>query len=67
MSKIYQSFEEINRDLKQLSLEQQIAMEELKIVKVDVENALRPLSIVSSVFTFVSKYGILLLIKKFFK
>lgn len=67
MSKIYTSFNQIDKDLKKISLEQQIAVEELKLVKSDVESTLKPLSILSSVFTFVSKYGILLLIKKIFK
>lgn len=65
--KIYESFDEIDRDLKKLSLEQQIAIEELKIVKSDVEHTLRPINILSSVFTYASRYGILLLIKKIFK
>ncbi|MGK0412921.1 MAG: hypothetical protein ACJA1B_001123 [Polaribacter sp.] len=65
--KIYQSFDEIERDLKKVSLEQQIAIEELKIVRSDVEHTLRPIRILSSVFTFASRYGILLLIKKVFK
>tara|TARA_R110001592_G_scaffold58446_4_gene177032 strand:+ start:507 stop:710 length:204 start_codon:yes stop_codon:yes gene_type:complete len=67
MIKTYQSFDEIDRDLKRLSLERQIAIEELKMVKSDFEKALRPISILNSVFGFVRKYGILLLIKKMFR
>jgi hypothetical protein len=67
MARTYKSFDEIDRDLKKISLEQQIAIEELKLVKSDVESTLKPLSILSSIFTFVSKYGVLLLIKKIFK
>ncbi|QNM85589.1 hypothetical protein H9W90_00250 [Polaribacter pectinis] len=65
--KNYQNFEEIDRDLKKLSLERKIALEELKIVKSDFEESLRPLSMLQSVFKFASKYGVLLLVKKIFK
>jgi hypothetical protein len=67
MIKTYQSFDEIDRDLKRLSLERRIAIEELKMVKSDFEDSLRPISILISVFDFVRKYGILLLIKKMFR
>jgi hypothetical protein len=65
--KAYQSFEEIDRDLKRLSLEKQIALEELKMVKNDFEESLRPISILSDAFKFFSKYGALIFIKKIFK
>ncbi|AUC83863.1 hypothetical protein CW731_00535 [Polaribacter sp. ALD11] len=65
--KTYQSFEEIDLDLKQLSLERQIALEQLKIVKNDFEESLKPISILSNTFKFVSKYGALMFIKKIFK
>lgn len=65
--KTYQSFEEIERDLKQLSLERKIAVEELKIVKNDFEESIKPISILTSIFKFFSKYGVLMLIKKIFK
>ncbi|TXD48203.1 DUF6327 family protein [Polaribacter sp. IC073] len=63
----YQSFEEIDRDLKLLSLEKEIALEELKVVKNDFEESLRPISILSNGLKFVSKYGALMFIKKIFK
>ena len=65
--KAYQSFEEINRDLRQLSLERQIALEELKMVKYDFEESLKPLSIVKTVLSAFGKFGTLMLIKKIFK
>lgn len=67
MKKTYNSFKEIDRDLKQLSLERQIAFEELKGVKQDFENSIKPITILSTVFKFVSKYGVLLIVKKIFK
>jgi hypothetical protein len=65
--KIYQNFKQIERDLKLLSLERQIALEELKIVRKDFEENLKPISILSSGLRLVRKYGVLILIKKFFK
>ena len=65
--KIYESFDEINRDLRKLSLEKQIALEELKVVKSSFGEMIKPTSIISSVLKIVSKYGFLMLIKKIFK
>mgnify|MGYP000001977908 CR=1 FL=1 len=65
--KTYQSFEQIDSDLKRLSLERQIALEELKIVKNDFEESIRPISMLRDAFKFLSKYGALLFIKKIFK
>jgi hypothetical protein len=67
MIKTYQSFDEIDKELKKISLERQIAFEELKIVKNDFEQTLKPISFLNSVFKFVSKYGVLLMIKKIFR
>ncbi|GAB7257826.1 DUF6327 family protein [uncultured Polaribacter sp.] len=65
--KNYTSFEEIDRDLKQIALERDIALEELKIVKNDFEESLKPLNILSSSLKFLSKYSALVFIKKIFK
>jgi hypothetical protein len=65
--KTYQSFEQIEGDLKRLSLERQIALEELKIVKNDFEDSLRPIKILRDSFKYLSKYGAFLFIKKIFK
>ncbi|SHM99483.1 DUF6327 family protein [Polaribacter sp. KT 15] len=65
--KNYTSFEEIDRDLKQLALERDIALEELKVVKHDFEESLKPLNILSSSLKFLSKYSALVFIKKIFK
>ncbi|QTD38944.1 hypothetical protein JL193_06735 [Polaribacter batillariae] len=63
----YTNFVEIEKDLKILSLERKIALEELKIVKSDFEDQLKPLSLIGNFFKFASKYGLLVLIKKIFK
>ena len=65
--KTYESFAEIERDLKQLSLEREIALEELKMVKNDFEESIKPISILSGAVKFFSKYGVLMLVKKIFK
>ncbi|PQJ77450.1 DUF6327 family protein [Polaribacter glomeratus] len=65
--KTYQSFEEISRDLKLLSLERQIALEELKMVKNDFEESLKPLSMIKNILTTFGKFGTLMLIKRVFK
>lgn len=65
--KPYETFDEIERDLKKLQLEKQIAVEEIKIVKHDFEDFLRPVNWLTSIFKIASKYGFLILIKKAFK
>lgn len=65
--KTYESFTEIERDLRKIGLERDIAFEELKIVKHDFEDYLKPLNWLNSIFKTVSKYGVLLMIKKIFK
>ena len=63
----YESFEQIETDLKRLSLEKQIGLEELKLVKSDFQDSLKPLSILASVAKVASKYGVLVLLKKMFR
>ena len=65
--KTYTSFLEIEKDLKKLELEKNIAEEELKIVKHNFESILEPINWINSMVKTISKYGILLLIKRMFK
>ncbi|WP_299226279.1 hypothetical protein [uncultured Psychroserpens sp.] len=65
--KNYTSFEEIDYDLKRLDLERQIAFEELKGIKSDVKDDLRPIHWLQTVAKYVTKYGSLLLLKKIVK
>ncbi|WP_334055765.1 DUF6327 family protein [Polaribacter sp. P097] len=65
--KSYQNFEQIEYDLKVLNLERQIAYQELKGVKQDFEETLKPMNILGGALKFLGKYGALLLVKKFFK
>lgn len=65
--KTYTSFIEIEKDLRKLELERDIAKEELKIVKHKFEDFLKPVSWVNTILKAISKYGVLLMIKRFFK
>ncbi|MGY0408281.1 MAG: hypothetical protein ACWIPJ_08020 [Polaribacter sp.] len=65
--KNYRNFDEIEQDLKLVSLERNIALEELKIIKSDFEHQLKPLNLASGFVKFISKYGLLVLVKKIFK
>ncbi|MCK8482055.1 hypothetical protein [Psychroserpens algicola] len=65
--KNYTTFEEIEYDLKRLSLERQIALEELKGVKSELKDDLKPVHWMQTVFKYASKYGSLLLLKKIIK
>ncbi|WP_040279769.1 hypothetical protein [Psychroserpens damuponensis] len=62
--KHYKTFEDIEYDLKRLSLERQIAFEELKGVKGEIKDDLAPYHWMQTVFKYVSKYGWFMLLKK---
>jgi len=62
--KIYESFEEINRDLKKLQLERQIAMEELKLTQHEIKEDLAPLNWLDSILKYIYKYGLSVVINK---
>lgn len=66
MNKRYNSFKQIENDLKRLKLERDIAWEELKLVKNEYKEDLRPLNWVSSAIKLTSKYGLIALFKKMF-
>ncbi|PQJ80613.1 DUF6327 family protein [Polaribacter porphyrae] len=65
--KTYTSFIEIEKDLRKLELERDIAKEELKIVKHNFEDFLKPVNWVTTILKAISKYGVLLMIKRIFK
>lgn len=66
-NKNYSSFEEIELDLKLLNLERQINLEELKGIKYDFEEDLRPYNWFKTGFKLFKSFGSILLIKKIFK
>ncbi|TYA53803.1 DUF6327 family protein [Formosa maritima] len=65
--KQYQSFEDIETDLKRLSLERKIALEEMKLLKSEFQDNLKPSNWFSSVLSIAGKYGLYALLKKFLR
>ena len=65
--KQYQTFEDIEYDLKRLNLERQIALEELKGVKGDIKEDLKPVHWLQTVIKYATKYGSYLILKKIVK
>lgn len=65
--KIYTSFDEISRDLSRLELERNIAKEELKFTKHQLEEDLAPNKWVSLLGTMAKKYFGWYIMRKIFK
>ncbi len=65
MKKTYNSFLEIENDLKRLDLERQIHVEEIKIVNKNFNKDLEAYQWVSKIFGQAKKYGLVYLIKRF--
>lgn len=63
----YQSFEDIETDLRRLSLERNIAWEEMKLLKSEFKEDLKPANWISTVLTVAGKYGFYVLLKKFLR
>ena len=64
---MYKNFDEIEFNLKRLSLERQIALEEFKGIKQDIKDDLSPYSWLSAIISAIKKYGMLYLIRKVIK
>lgn len=65
--KTYKSFDEIDFDLNKLNLERQIAWEEMKGLKHEFKEDMKPLNWFNSGLKYVGKYGVLVLLKKVFR
>lgn len=65
--KTYNSFEEIDYDLKRLKLERQIGFEQLKGVKGEFAESLKPMNWINSLLKIAGKFGIFILLKKLFR
>lgn len=65
--KQYHSFKEIEYDLKRLKLERQIGLEQLKGMKGELSESLKPINWIGSAIKFAGKYGIFVLIKRLFR
>lgn len=61
---VYSSFKDIENNLKRLRLERDIAWEELKLMKNEYKEDLKPLNWVSSALKLTGKYGLIALIRK---
>ena len=64
---MYKNFDEIEFNLKRLKLERQIALEELKGLKQDVQEDLSPYNWVSTAFSAAKKFGMLYILRKVVK
>lgn len=60
----YTTFEDIDQDLKRLKLEREIAWEELKLVKNEYRENLKPINWITSALKITSKYGLIALIRR---
>ena len=67
MKKQYSSFEEIDRDLKLYQLQREVAMEEAKNIRYQLQHDLSPANWFSTALSAIKKYGILYLIKRIFR
>ncbi|WP_035483127.1 hypothetical protein [Gaetbulibacter saemankumensis] len=67
MMKEYNTFEDIDTDLKRLNLERQIAIEELKLVQIKIEEEFKPYNLILTAFKVVSKIGLFKILKKIMK
>lgn len=65
--KIYNSFSEIEIELKKLNLERKIALEEIKYSGNKIQENLTPYSWVSPILNALKKYGVYFLVKRFFR
>ena len=62
--KKYNTFDDIDNDLRRLDLERKIAWEELKLVQGKVEEDLQPINLMVNVFKVIGKVGLFKLLKK---
>ncbi len=65
--KQYKTEEDVKLALKRLSLEKQIAWEELKGIKGDFKNSIQPPNWLQTGYKMFSKFGMMLLLKKIVK
>ena len=60
----YTTFDDIEKDLKRLKLERDIAWEELKLMKNEYKEDLKPMNWVSTAVKLTGKYGFIALIRR---
>ncbi|MDF4201357.1 hypothetical protein PXD56_00220 [Maribacter sp. SA7] len=64
---MYKNFEEVEFNLKRLKLEREIALEELKGIRQDVQEDLSPYNWLSTALSAAKKFGMLYLVRKVVK
>lgn len=62
--KEYNTFDDIDKDLKRFNLERKIAWEELKLVQGKVEEDLKPVNVIVTVLKVIGKVGMFKLIRR---
>ncbi len=62
----YTNFDDLETEIKQLSLERQIAWEELKLLKTEIKDDFRPYNWIEPIIKGASKYGVFMLFRKLF-
>lgn len=67
MINTYKDLESIDKDLKVLNLERQIAWEEIKGVKEEYKEDFRPYNWIQTAAKMASKFGTMVLLKKIIK
>lgn len=67
MTNTYKDLESIDKDLKVLNLERQIAWEEIKAVKEEYKEDFRPYNWIQTAVKMASKFGTMVLLKKIIK
>ena len=65
--KVYNDLESLDRDLTILNLERQIAWEEIKSLKEEYKEDLKPLKWIQSALSFAGKVGAMLIARKMIK
>ncbi|OBX21143.1 MULTISPECIES: DUF6327 family protein [Bizionia] len=65
--KNYQSFTDIESDLKRLDLERKIAFEEMKLLKTEFKEDLKPSNWINTLLNVAGKYGLYMVMKRFLK
>lgn len=65
--KTYQSFKDIEYNLARLKLERKIALEEMKLLKIELVEDLSPPNWVNTMVNVAGKYGLFYLIKRLLK
>ena len=63
----YNSFDEIKKELKKLNLQRQIAFEEIKGLKYDVQDDFSSQNWLQTALGAIKKFGMLYLIRKVFR